>query len=98
MQYNTEAECASLCKGPNAIFLGCFAPGSGDACPVDVIRKPYFAFHHSDGRMRCHSADISTINQHRCFDEKRRSVLTTNAQITVVITYELACVSSTTLE
>ncbi|XP_077513007.1 uncharacterized protein LOC144124238 [Amblyomma americanum] len=55
MQYNTEAQCRSHCNGPSAFFFGCYAPGSGDACPVDVIltvRHRQFFYDDDSSMMR----------------------------------------------
>ncbi|KAH6938717.1 hypothetical protein HPB50_011938 [Hyalomma asiaticum] len=72
LRYETESACADSCmKDPvMATFLGCYAPGGGDVCSVDDMLHPFFAFRDPDGKMRCHSADINTINKHRCVEDK----------------------------
>ncbi|XP_077513008.1 uncharacterized protein LOC144124239 [Amblyomma americanum] len=70
-QFNTKAECMETCKG-NAVPRSCLVNGTGVNCPVEVMREPHFAFRHKDGRMRCYTADIETMREHRCIDETRR--------------------------
>ncbi|XP_077512403.1 papilin-like [Amblyomma americanum] len=71
--FTTQKDCIAACT-PRGLKkpAPCYAPTFGYTCPASVMKEPYFAHQYADGTWRCHKADISTIREHRCIEEKWR--------------------------